>query len=262
MEIQAWIAQPIRWLTINQWQEIDRQFSARDCWDGRAVTALLASTVVLLIGQFFCMTDFIIRFAEVRKFFSSLPYPQLYPLFYWVLATTLNYFLLPILVIRFVYREKLKTFGFVLPPGIKWLLLCIAFFLFTVPWIYAASLSPSFLKKYPFYSQAADSWLQFLIWEGAYGLQFVALEFFFRGFLLFALARSFGSQAIFIMVLPYMMIHFSKPLFEAFSSILIGILFGTLALKTRSIFGGVLIHLAMGWVWTSWPFITKGYFND
>jgi uncharacterized protein len=86
-----------------------------------------------------------------------------------------------------------------------------------------------------------------LIWEGAYGLQFLALEFFFRGFLLFALARSFGSQAIFIMVLPYMMIHYSKPLFEAFSAILAGIILGTLALKTRSIYGGMLIHVAVSW---------------
>jgi len=123
MEIQAWLAQQIRSLTINQWQEIDRQFSDRGRWDGRAVTALLVAAVVLLIGQFFCRADFLTRFGEAREFFSSLPYPRLYPLLYWALATTLNYFLLPVLVIKFIYREKLKNFGFVLPPGAKWLLL-------------------------------------------------------------------------------------------------------------------------------------------
>jgi uncharacterized protein len=247
MERLPWLTRQIRFLTVDQWRAIDEQFTGRRHFWGRTVIALLASTAVLLVAQFFCMSDFILDVPGARKLFSSLPYPRLYPQLYWALATALNYLLLPVIVIKLVYREKLSDFGFAGITDMKWLLPYAAIFLATVPWIYAASLSPAFLQKYPFYTQAADSWPQLLVWEGAYGVQFLALEFFFRGFLLFALARSIGSQAIFVMVMPYVMLHFNKPLFEAFSAALAGIVLGTLALRTRSIYGGVMIHVAVAW---------------
>jgi membrane protease YdiL (CAAX protease family) len=39
----------------------------------------------------------------------------------------------------------------------------------------------------------------------------------------------------------------SKPLFEAFGAILAGIVLGTMALKTRAIYGGVLVHIVVAW---------------
>lgn len=56
-----------------------------------------------------------------------------------------------------------------------------------------------------------------------------------------------GSTAIFVMVVPYTMIHFTKPFPETLGAIVAGIVLGTLALRTRSIFGGVAIHTAAGW---------------
>lgn len=44
------------------------------------------------------------------------------------------------------------------------------------------------------------------------------------------------------MVVPYCMIHFGKPWPEALSSIAAGILLGTIALRTRSIWIGFFIH--------------------
>jgi membrane protease YdiL (CAAX protease family) len=73
------------------------------------------------------------------------------------------------------------------------------------------------------------------------------LEFFFRGFLLFALARYLGPLAIFVMIVPYAMIHFGKPLAECLGSILAGIALGTVALRTASIYGGVAVHCAVAW---------------
>ena len=63
----------------------------------------------------------------------------------------------------------------------------------------------------------------------------------------FALARSIGSLAVFVMVVPYSMIHLSKPLAECLGSILTGIVLGTVALRTKSIFGGVAVHCMVAW---------------
>ena len=65
--------------------------------------------------------------------------------------------------------------------------------------------------------------------------------------MIFNLARSIGSLAIFVMVVPYAMIHFGKPFAECMGSILAGIALGTVALRTGSIWGGVLVHCVVAW---------------
>ena len=78
-----------------------------------------------------------------------------------------------------------------------------------------------------------------------YAASFLALEFFFRGFILFSLKRVMGSYAIFVMIVPYCMIHFHKPVAEVVGAIFAGIVLGTLAMATRSIWFGVLIHISV-----------------
>jgi membrane protease YdiL (CAAX protease family) len=43
------------------------------------------------------------------------------------------------------------------------------------------------------------------------------------------------------------MIHFGKPLPECLGSIIAGLVLGVLAMDTRSIWGGVTIHVAVAW---------------
>ena len=50
-----------------------------------------------------------------------------------------------------------------------------------------------------------------MLWELQYGATFFTLEFFFRGYMLFGLRRALGSHAIFVMMVPYCMIHVLKP---------------------------------------------------
>jgi membrane protease YdiL (CAAX protease family) len=47
------------------------------------------------------------------------------------------------------------------------------------------------------------------------------------------------------MIVPYCMIHYGKPLPETLGAIVAGLVLGTLALRTRSIWGGVLIHIGV-----------------
>ena len=89
--------------------------------------------------------------------------------------------------------------------------------------------------------------LDFWVWLIALPVQFAALEFFFRGFMLHGLRRSLGSKAIFVMMVPYCMIHYSKPFppfAELLTAIVAAIVLGTLAMRTRSIWGAVIIHMA------------------
>jgi membrane protease YdiL (CAAX protease family) len=109
----------------------------------------------------------------------------------------------------------------------------------------AVSFDPEFQRYYPFYRQSHRSWIELVAWELLYAAQFFSLEFFFRGYWLTATRRALGSQAIFAMVVPYVMIHFGKPFPETLGAIVAGIVLGTLAMRTGSIWSGFLIHVSV-----------------
>jgi len=108
-----------------------------------------------------------------------------------------------------------------------------------------ASFGDEFSTHYPFYDDAHRSWFDLLAWECIYILQFVAVEFFFRGYLVNGLKRQFGSLSIAVMCLPYLMLHFPKLWPESFGAILFGFFLGVLALMSRSIWGGVMVHVSI-----------------
>ena len=112
--------------------------------------------------------------------------------------------------------------------------------------IVAASFTPSFQERYPFFHPAAGHslWPYMYAWWVLYWLQFCALEFFFRGFLLHGLAPRLGWAAIFAMALPYNMLHYGKPMPEALAAIVGGIALGTLEPEDEvDLVGGVVAHL-------------------
>ena len=83
------------------------------------------------------------------------------------------------------------------------------------------------------------------LYEFCYSMDYVVTEFFFRGFLIIAFARFAGPKAILPMCAFYVSIHFDKPLGECISSFLGGGLLGILAYRSRSIYGGIIVHLGI-----------------
>ncbi|MEQ9216961.1 MAG: CPBP family intramembrane glutamic endopeptidase [Cyclobacteriaceae bacterium] len=87
-----------------------------------------------------------------------------------------------------------------------------------------------------------------LIYELAYGSDFIGVEIFFRGFLIFAFSRTLGGYAILPMAVTYAVLHFGKPMTEAISSIFGGYLLGIISYNTRSVWGGIIIHMGIAWL--------------
>lgn len=248
----------LRWLTVEQWAAIDRDYRDRELPDARVMWILVTIAIALVLPKYYGNPRHILAVPEAKALFATWPYPTLWPKLYWALFKALNYFLIPVLCIKLVLREKVMDFGLRFTrEGKIWLLYLLMFFV-VFPMTFGASFDEGFLRTYPKYRQAGETWTQLLAWEAGYGFQFFMLEFFFRGFILFALVRYFGSAAIFVMVVPYMMIHFSKPLPETLGSILAGIALGTVALRTRSIYGGVALHCAVAWSMDVFAMLRKG----
>src|SRR5690606_24549939 len=160
---------------------------------------------------------------------------------YWSLTRVLAWVVLPMIVLRLSGRS-------VLDHGLRWgkssshlplYLVCVAVVL---PLVFLVASQRDFSSYYPFYAQAGRSVADLVLWELLYAGQFFAVEFLFRGFLLESGRRSLGSHAIFAMVVPYVMIHYGKPAPETFGAVVAGVVLGTLAMRSRSIWAGFFVH--------------------
>ena len=73
-------------------------------------------------------------------------------------------------------------------------------------------------------------------------LEVIPAEFFFRGFLLFALLRVIGPIAVVIATLPFAFVHLGKPEVETLSTLVGGLLYGRLDWRTGSVVWSGLAH--------------------
>ena len=125
--------------------------------------------------------------------------------------------------------------------------------LIMVPVITLASTQNDFLEMYPrakflTHLDLHSKKLHYLIYELCYGTDFISIEFFFRGFLILSLAKICGNHCIIPAACFYCTIHFGKPMGEAISSFWGGLLLGIVSFNTRSIWGGLLVHLGIAWL--------------
>jgi membrane protease YdiL (CAAX protease family) len=186
-------------------------------------------------------------FAPITTTITTFPDFQLVDLIYWALCSFFFYFLVPISIIKWGFKENLSDYGLSLKGFSSGISIYLLFLLFMLPLVRLVSYTDQFQHTYPFYKleYSNSSYKHLLVWECFYFLQFVGLEFFFRGFMVHALKKQFGFYSIFVMMIPYCMIHFGKPLPETIGAIFAGIILGALSLKSNSIWLGVLLHFSV-----------------
>jgi hypothetical protein len=234
------------WLRA-QFHAIDEQYRSEALPSWQAAAIMLTAAVALILPHYFGRPQHFERIDWLVALTRGFPHPDLHPHLYWAAFKFVNYGLVPALCIKRILKRRIREHGlrFVREPKV-WLLYA-AMVLAVVPLAYLASNTSAFLRTYPKYPGAGNSVGALAAWELAYAFQFLMLEFFFRGFLVFALARYLGSLALFVMIVPYAMIHFGKPLAECLGSIIAGVALGAVSLRTGSIYGGVAVHCAVAW---------------
>ena len=172
-------------------------------------------------------------------------YYELFQMAYWTTVKIIAYLLIPAIAIAVHPRLSFKDVGLRTDGMLSHLVVYAVLFVPVLQAVIAVSFTESFSSYYPFYSNSMRSPFDFWAWELMYIAQFFALEFFFRGFMLQPTRRSMGSTAIVAMMVPYVMIHYGKPMEECFAAVLAGTVLGTLALKTRSIWAGFFLHVSV-----------------
>jgi uncharacterized protein len=268
------IAEPLR--RANEESRVYLASPAGQGVDGKTIAVLLTASFALTMQYYLCRVEEtraavglldqigLTGVADwVRARLDALAPGGIDRWTYWALACFLSYTVLPALLIRLVFRERLADYGVKLRGAFTdgWVYLVMLAVVGPLVWV--ASHNPQFQEHYPFYQlpRGEPLWPNFWRWEFVYGLQFVGVEFFFRGFLVFGLKRRFGAYAIVVMTVPYCMIHFGKPLPETLASIIAGLALGFMSLRTRSIVLGVAIHMTVALSMDFASMWQKGWFG-
>lgn len=201
---------------------------------------------------------------QLRELMTVHPDAEFYKPLYWASVIIFFYCVLPAICIKWIFRESFSDYGLSFKGAFKYYHLYLLMLAVMVPLVIYFSASESFLKTYPFYKVAPGENLfpKFFIWEIFYFLQFVALEFFFRGFILHGTKHRFGFYAIFFMTVPYCMIHFGKPMPETIAAIFAGVVLGYMSLKSRNIWMGVFVHCSVALMMDVSALIRKGVFSS
>ena len=166
---------------------------------------------------------------------------------WWAGSQILFYLIVPIAFIV-VTRGRMEEIGWKIRGTASHWKIYGGLLLVAAPFVVFASTTVEFQHRYPLYDIAVGQtgvWGDLAVWWPFYFTQFVAVETFFRGFLAIGLSQRFGSASVLIATVPYLMIHFTKPPAEAAAAIVGGIVMGTLALRTRSIWWGVGLHVTV-----------------
>ncbi len=218
-----------------------------------------------LVGLFILSLDR--GFPYQQALLNSLQLP--YSIYIWVYKMTsqvLSFFLIFFPLLLFYWKiDKTDSafYGLKAKSNLKpyfYLLLAV------MPVIIAASFNESFTNYYPVYktNKIAEMWqwpalLPPVLFELFYGADFLNVEILFRGFFVIGMAQILGKHAVIPMVVIYCFLHFGKPAGEAISSIFGGYLLGVIALNTRSIWGGVAIHVGVAWMMEAAAALSKNY---
>ncbi len=160
-----------------------------------------------------------------------------------------------------VFVGRLRHFGFgCLNFKIKYKTY-FGFLLVMLPLLVFASTQEEFLRVYPKLKQIGVSLeeyaSQLLVYEPLYLLNFVMLEWFFRGFMVLFFKKYLNTKAIILVALIYCSFHFGKPALECISSFFGGYLLGYIVYKTKSIWGGVIVHMGIAFLMDLFAFLAK-----
>jgi len=112
---------------------------------------------------------------------------------------------------------------------------------------------PSFKIHYIDNASICSSYIQMIIFQIAYSLDFLSVELLFRGALVLGLYKLMGTNAILPMITLYAVLHMGKPLGETISSFFGGYVLAYITLYYNSIVPAFLIHviLALGMEWAA-----------
>jgi membrane protease YdiL (CAAX protease family) len=161
-------------------------------------------------------------------------------------AAFLLMFAIPLLIVKVAFKGSLRGFGFRMGDarwGFRFVAIALPVSLLAA---YVGSLDPAVREEYPLAKSMIGDVSTFLIVEVFYLVYYLGWEFLFRGFMLFGSEKYGALAAILMQVIPSTIVHIGKPASESFAAIVAGLVFGYIAVRTRSILYPLILHAVVG----------------
>lgn len=183
-------------------------------FDWKVVTVTIVSTLLLMVDHYHKLT--------AHKYWDRV----------------ILYLVIPLLIVLILFRENPREYGFSFGDWKLGLAYTALGILLMAPVLYYLGRGDEAMKSY------YEGFLSGLPWTTF--LDLIGWEFFFRGWILFAYARKFGHNALWLQAVPFALAHISKPEVETLSTIFGGFAFGWMAWRTKSFLYPFLVHWFIG----------------
>jgi membrane protease YdiL (CAAX protease family) len=194
--------------------------------DREALVIAVYSTTILLFAMFMRRTHFILP----RDVFMER-----------LLVVGTLYGISPF-VILLAFRRSPKDYGIALGNPKVWLRDVLLYYLIFLVILFVAFRFTNLKHVYPLYRKATQGMGYFFFYQMVQLWYMIGWEFFFRGFMLFGLERSFGRLSVLVQAIAFGLAHFKKPQLEAYGAVIAGIFLGLIALRARSFLPCIILH--------------------
>ena len=206
---------------------------------------LLLTPFILTTWKYYGTKPFYL--GNLTSMFVLFGDPQRTAELYTFISAFVLFALVPFLIIRFVFKERISSYGLQLGDwrfGLK-------VFIVLAPVFALASFfsrnDPEFVAEYPLFKGAAASPAAFLSHAFSYVFFYIGWETYFRGFMQFGLRQSLGDwQAILVQTSLSCILHIGKPTGEIYSSVIGALVWGIIAFRAQSLLVIVLLHWLLG----------------
>ena len=165
-------------------------------------------------------------------------------------AATWVFLFLPVMAMWHMTGNRLPDAGFGVGDWRFGLVFTAIFIVAMALPLYMGGQDPRMIAEYPlFKGLSLHNPLMFLAYEAMYFLYYIAWEGTFRGVILFASIRSMGAPiAIIYQTAITVLLHYPKPPAEIFAALAGGLVFGLVAIRSRSWIWPLLCHFFVGLV--------------
>ena len=138
--------------------------------DRKVIIIFLSVAVLQTISWYYTSRQYF-KF-NLFHIFQSDPNVDLIEYLYWFIGDFISLFVLPILIIKILLKEKLKNYGLTTGDYSAGLKISFLFLIIMIPIIWVVSSFPEFTNTYPHLSSARESWTIFFVFE-SYQIHFL-----------------------------------------------------------------------------------------
>ncbi|MHA1147520.1 MAG: CPBP family intramembrane glutamic endopeptidase [Promethearchaeota archaeon] len=194
--------------------------------------------------------ELVIFYAIFGPIFNYHPWLDFWQYIYQFIMTVIFFFIIPVLMVKYYFKEDYKDYGLKLGKKKAGLILMAIGVILVFLLALSTCQDPVLNSEYPLSKLIGTSWVVFIFYEAVYFFYFFAYEYMMRGYLQWGLKREGATFKGILLILAIQTIittlfHIGKPMPEIIAALAIGPIFGYLCLKLDSIWYVIIVHFIL-----------------